>query len=97
MATALTSPPAAPAPPALPSDVPPFPVYRFTVAQYHAMISTGILTAIDRVELLEGWIVPKKPRNPPHVLATGQLFDSLARLVPAGWEVGRIAIREILP
>ena len=45
---------------------PPFPVYRFTVEQYHRMIETGILTENDRVELLDGWIVPKMPHNPPH-------------------------------
>jgi Uma2 family endonuclease len=45
---------------------PPFPVYRFTVDQYHRMIKAGILTENDRVELLEGWIVPRMPHNPPH-------------------------------
>jgi hypothetical protein len=32
-------------------------LYRFTVAQYHRMIQTGILTEDHRVELLEGMIV----------------------------------------
>lgn len=37
--------------------LPPIPVHRFTVAQYHRMIATGVLTENDRVELLDGWIV----------------------------------------
>lgn len=46
--------------------MPPMPVYRFTVRQYHRMIDQGILTEHDRVELLEGWITPKMTHNPPH-------------------------------
>jgi Uma2 family endonuclease len=48
--------------------IPPVPVCRFTVDEYHHMIKTGILTEDDRVELLEGWIVPKMPHNPPHTM-----------------------------
>lgn len=65
--------------------VPPGPVRRFTVDEYHQMISTGILGAGDRVELQEGWIVPKMPHNPPHD-GTIQLCDEVLRgLVPKGW------------
>jgi Uma2 family endonuclease len=65
--------------------VPPYPIYRFTVKQYHRMIETGILTADDQVELLEGWVVPKMPHNPPHD-GTGWLVQTalLSRL-PKGW------------
>ena len=48
----------------LPPVVPPVPVRRFTVDEYHQMIQAGILGENDNVELLEGWIVPKMPRNP---------------------------------
>jgi Uma2 family endonuclease len=84
MATALSTPPDAPAPPAPAVDVPTFPIYRFSIKQYEAMIASGILTARDRVELIDGWVVPKMAKNPPHVIATGQLYDALAPLVPAG-------------
>jgi Uma2 family endonuclease len=87
MATALSTPPAAPAPPAQASDIPMFPVYRFQVEQYHALIAAGILTADDRVELLEGWVVPIMPINPPHRRATERTFAVLNRLLPAGWYV----------
>jgi len=51
------------------------------------MIQTGLLTEDDPVELLEGWIVPKMPRNPPHdgTVAVGRRL--LAGRVPVDWHV----------
>lgn len=37
---------------------------RFSVEEYHRLITEGILTKEDRVELLEGWIVEKKKKTP---------------------------------
>ena len=65
--------------------VPDVPIYRLTVAQYLAMTAAGILTEDDPVELLEGWLVEKMSKNPPHIVATGLLLDLLPRLLPAGW------------
>ncbi len=69
------------------TSLPPRPVYRFTVEQYHRMIEQGILSEHDRVELLEGWITPKRTHNPPHDCSVllGQT-ELLARL-PADWIV----------
>lgn len=67
------------------SWAPPFPVYRFTVEQYHRMIETGILTEGDRVELLEGWIVPKMPHNPPHDGTIWLLQTHLLKRLPSEW------------
>jgi hypothetical protein len=47
-------------------DIPDVPIYRLSTAQYHAMAKAGILTADDRVELLQGWLVAKMSKNPPH-------------------------------
>jgi Uma2 family endonuclease len=41
----------------------------------------------DPVELLEGWLVPKMPKNPPHRLSTQLTREALAQLLPAGWYV----------
>jgi Uma2 family endonuclease len=61
--------------------------YRFTVDQYHRMIDAGILGEDDPVELLEGYLVLKMPRNPPHD-GTIQLIQSvLTALLPAGWSL----------
>lgn len=42
---------------------------RFSVAQYQRMIELGILTANDKVELLENFIVHKIPGNEPPPLS----------------------------
>jgi Uma2 family endonuclease len=67
--------------------VPPFPVRLFSVAEYHRMIETGILTEDDAVELLEGWIAPKMPRNPPHDAILDQAQEVIRALLPDGWRV----------
>ncbi len=68
---------------AVPNDF----IWRLSVAQYHAMIRCGILTADDPVELLEGWLVTKMPKNPAHRVATRSTLKALERIVPAGWYV----------
>ncbi len=64
---------------------PPDLVWRLGVDQYHGMIEAGILTEDDPVELLDGCLVPKMPKNPPHTLANGLVFEAIAGLLPAGW------------
>jgi Uma2 family endonuclease len=65
------------------------PVYRVSVEQYVAMIRANILTDEDRAELLEGVIVAKSRKNPPHVLATRLILAALARVLPAGCHVSK--------
>ncbi len=67
--------------------VPPWPVHRFTVAQYHRMIAAGVLTEYDRVELLEGWIVDKMPQHPAHAGTISILLAKLQAKLPRGWIV----------
>jgi hypothetical protein len=69
--------------------MPLFPIRPFTVAEYHRMIQAGIFTEDDPVELLEGWITPKMPRNPPHDGTLDRAEDALAGCLPAGWRVRR--------
>ena len=57
--------------------------FQFTVARYHEMIRTGILTENDRVELINGRIVDKMPIYPPHRKAVVNLYDLLKPLFPA--------------
>jgi Uma2 family endonuclease len=64
---------------------PPVPVRRFTVAEYRRLGEAGILTEHDRVELLEGWIVPKLVHNPPHDNAIELCDDAVRSQLPAGW------------
>jgi Uma2 family endonuclease len=60
---------------------------RFTVAEYHRLIELGILTEDDNLELLEGYLVLKMSRNPPHDGTLHRAYKRLVRLLPAGWDV----------
>jgi Uma2 family endonuclease len=51
------------------------------------MIRLGILTEDDPVELLEGWIIHKMPKNPPHRAATKLTRNALEEILPSGWYV----------
>ncbi len=62
-------------------------VHRFSVDQYHRMIDAGILGPNDRVELLEGWVVDKMSRKPPHNGSIARITKRLVRKVPDEWVV----------
>src|SRR4051812_6405445 len=67
--------------------VPPMPVRRFSVAEYHRLIDLGILTEDNPVELLQGWIVPKMTRKPPHDGTIDLANGALLTCVIVGWFV----------
>lgn len=103
MSTTLA--PTVPAPAAPPAPVPSArPVtygldpstYRFTVRQYEQMIDAGILTKDDKIELLEGYLVLKMPRNPPHDGTIQLIQEALRSVIPAGWNV-RVQLTIALP
>lgn len=64
-----------------------FPPARISVDQYHRMIASGVFDEDDGVELLEGCVVQKTGKNPPHETATRLADALLSRSVPAGWHV----------
>ncbi len=67
--------------------IPPFPVRRFTVEEYHRMVRSGVLAEKDSVELLEGWIVPKMPHNPNHAATIDQASEVLRGKLPPPWRI----------
>lgn len=67
--------------------IPPLPVRQFSVAEYHRMIDAGILTTDDAVELLEGWIVPKMTRKPPHDVSIELIRGAIGPQLPPGWSL----------
>ncbi len=70
----------------LPAIMPPLPVRRFTVDEYHHLISAGVLGEDEDVELLEGWIVPKMARTPTHdAMVSTVMLDVLTPRLPKGW------------
>jgi Uma2 family endonuclease len=58
--------------------------HRITVEEYHRMIEAGTFGPELQVELLEGVIVDKMTKKPPHVLATDLLDELLHQLLPRG-------------
>ena len=60
---------------------------RFSVTEYHRLIELGILTEDDNLELLDGYLVHKMPRNPPHDAAIQKSAKRLLRLLPPGWDL----------
>lgn len=66
----------------LDNELPPSPVHRFSVAQYHRMIDSGVLAEDDRVELLEGWILPKMPHTPRHDSTVHVVSEVVSNLLP---------------
>jgi hypothetical protein len=71
------------------TEVPPFPVRRFTVAEYHQLLKVGILRDGDPYELLRGWIVPKPKASPPNASARSRLMRRLLTMFRENeWIVG---------
>src|SRR5436309_14098989 len=60
---------------------------RFTVDEYHRLTEIGILTEDDNLELIEGYLVLKMARNPPHDGTIHRAFKKLAPLLLAGWDI----------
>ncbi len=60
----------------------------YTVAEYHDLIERGILTTADKVELINGVLVDRMPKNPPHESSILRLTSRLFRLLPTGWVLG---------
>jgi Uma2 family endonuclease len=60
---------------------------RFSVDEYHRMIQADVLNDADRVELLEGYVVLKMPRNPPHHGTIQIVRKRLTRALPPGWDL----------
>jgi hypothetical protein len=54
---------------------------RFTVPEYHAIIAAGILKSGDPVELIDGYLVQKMSRNPPHDAALDLFRAAVATYV----------------
>lgn len=65
---------------------------RWTIADYHRMIESGILTADDRVELLDGYVTEMVPQDPPHASTADEGSDYLKALFN-----GRAKVRAQLP
>src|SRR5204863_6593776 len=60
---------------------------RFSVAEYHRLTELGILTEDDNLELIEGYLVLKMSRNPPHDGTLHRALKRLTTVLPVGWDI----------
>jgi len=65
--------------------LPPYPIYRFTVRQLIDMVDANILGKYDRVELFDGWVVPKYSQTPMHAHAANTLLQHLVGTMGDAW------------
>ncbi len=70
---------------AIPAD---YTIAPLSVAQYHAMAAAGILEEGAPIELLEGYLVEKMTKHPPHSAATKLMQAALSQIAPAHYHVG---------
>ncbi len=71
-----------------PSWVPSLPtLYRLSIAQYEAMVASGVFTKRDRLHLINGFLVAKMTEYPPHAAACEGVRQAIAPLLPSGWDL----------
>jgi hypothetical protein len=60
---------------------------RFTVQQFLKMVDERVFPDYQKLELLEGLIVHKMVKHPPHSVACQLTRRFLDRIIPEGWHV----------
>lgn len=65
---------------------------RWTIAEYHQIIASGIITPETPVELINGQIIEMVPQQPPHAATTDEGGDYLKALF-----AGKAKVRVQLP
>lgn len=68
------------------------PQRRWTVAEYHRMVTLGLLNAHDRVELIEGQILEMNPQELPHASIISSVGNDLVMKF-----AGKAWVRQRLP
>ena len=58
-----------------------------TVDEYEAKVASGEIPEDSRVELIDGRLVRKVTKNPPHTYSIFAVRDATAALMPPGWHV----------
>jgi Uma2 family endonuclease len=59
-------------------------LFRMTVDQYERLVQTGLLDG-QQIELIDGLLVQKMGKNPPHSWTVEALREELAVKLPPGW------------
>jgi Uma2 family endonuclease len=64
-----------------------YPPYRMSIDQYEKLVDSGVFTKQDKLQLINGRLVAKVTKNPPHAVASDRCRDALSRSLPNGWSV----------
>src|SRR5260221_465985 len=59
-------------------------VYRMTVDEYERLAEADVLDD-DRVELIDGYLVRKMPKKPPHTFSVDAILEVLKATLPGWW------------
>ena len=59
-------------------------LFRMTVDQYERLVHSGLLDG-QQIELIQGFLVKKMGKNPPHSWTVEALREELGRLLLPGW------------
>jgi Uma2 family endonuclease len=86
MSTIVSLPPAVPGLESLPSAGILGSLFRMTVDQYESLVESGVLDG-QPIELIDGLLVRKMGKKPPHVIAWEATRDELLPLLPRGWRL----------
>jgi Uma2 family endonuclease len=60
-------------------------LYRLSIAQYEAMVASGVFTKRDRLQLINGLLVVKRIKDPPQAAACDGVRLAIEPLLPVGW------------
>ncbi len=61
-------------------------LFRLNVDQYERLVGSGVLDG-QPIELINGFLVRKMGKKPPHVIASEAARDELLPRVPQGWRL----------
>jgi Uma2 family endonuclease len=62
-------------------------LYRLSIAQYEAIVASGVFTKRDRLHLINGFLVAKMTEYPPHAAVCEGVRQAITPLLPPGWHV----------
>jgi Uma2 family endonuclease len=61
--------------------------YRVSVRQFRKMISAGVFGEHDHVELLDGILVDKMTKHPPHNFTVAEIADVFRAVIGPDWVI----------
>lgn len=65
----------------------PYQPMRMSVERYHQLSKLGAFTDNDQVELLDGVVTEKMPKNPSHSIANRRIDLAISGLTKVGWHI----------